>query len=78
MSTAHTKIFTSNRSQAVRLPKNVAFPESVKEIDIVAIGNKRLIIPAGGSWDSWFEALDVTDDFMAEREQPADQIREEF
>ncbi len=78
MSTAHTKIFMSNRSQAVRLPKNVAFPESVKEIDIVAIGNKRLIIPAGGSWDSWFESLDATDDFMVEREQPADQIREEF
>lgn len=76
MPTAHTKVFTSNRSQAVRLPKSVALPESVKEVDIVAIGNKRLITPAGGSWDSWFDGPSVTDDFMVEREQPADQHRE--
>ncbi|HED16185.1 MAG TPA: antitoxin [Gammaproteobacteria bacterium] len=78
MSTSHTKVFTSNRSQAVRLPKNVAFPESVKEVDIVAIGNKRLITPAGGSWDSWFDGPIATDDFMIDRDQPTDQIREVF
>ena len=32
MATAHTKIFKSNRSQAVRLPKDVALPESVVEV----------------------------------------------
>ena len=78
MSTAHTKVFTSNRSQAVRLPKSVALPESVIEVDIVAIGNKRLITPAGGSWDSWFDGPAASDDFMVDREQPEDQQREEF
>ena len=76
MTTAHTKVFKSNRSQAVRLPKNVALPESVREVDIIAIGNKRLIIPSGESWDSWFDGAGVSEDFMTERDQPADQFRE--
>jgi len=78
MKTAHTKLFKSNKSQAVRLPKLVALPESVKEVDIIAIGNTRLIIPAGESWDNWFDAQGVTDDFMEDREQPSDQKREQF
>ena len=78
MATAHTKIFKSNRSQAVRLPKDVALPESVVEVDIVAIGNKRIITPAGGSWDDWFDGPVVSSDFMPAREQPADQEREVF
>lgn len=76
MAIVHTKIFKSNRSQAVRLPKDVALPDSVKEVEIIAIGNKRLITPAGGSWDSWFDGPRVTDDFMTERAQPMDQKRE--
>jgi antitoxin VapB len=76
MTAAHTKVFKSNRSQAVRLPKSVAFPESIREVDIVAIGNTRIITPAGKSWDNWFDSPGVTDDFMLEREQPADQHRE--
>lgn len=76
MTAAHTKVFKSNRSQAVRLPKSVAFPESIREVDIVAIGNTRIITPAGKSWDSWFDSPGVSDDFMLEREQPADQHRE--
>lgn len=78
MGRAHTKVFISNRSQAVRLPKTVALPESIKEVDIIAIGNKRLITPAGGSWDSWFEGPRVSDDFMSGRDQPADQKREKL
>ena len=71
-----TRIFKSNRSQAVRLPKEVAFPESVKDVEITAIGNKRMITPAGQSWDEWFDAPGVSSDFMAERKQPEDQHRE--
>jgi len=75
---AHTRttVFKSNRSQAVRLPRAVAFPESVKHVDVVAVGNKRIVTPAGQSWDDWFDAPGVSDDFMAFREQPEDQIRE--
>ncbi len=76
MPSIHTKVFKSNQSQAVRLPKAVAFPESVTEVEIIAIGSKRLIVPAGESWDSWFDGPTVTDDFITDREQPEDQKRE--
>ena len=71
-------VFQSNRSQAVRLPKAVALPEDVKRVDVVAIGRTRINTPAGESWDSWFDDEGVTAEFMTEREQPADQEREEF
>nr|WP_315445253.1 type II toxin-antitoxin system VapB family antitoxin [uncultured Pseudomonas sp.] len=73
-----TTIFMSNRSQAVRLPKAVAMPGDVKRVEIIAIGRTRVITPAGESWDSWFDGDSVTPDFMADREQPADQDRESF
>lgn len=73
-----TTVFKSNRSQAVRLPKAVALPDDVKQVDIVAIGRTRIITPAGESWDSWFAEGGVTSDFMVTREQPTDQIREDF
>ena len=76
MKPVQTTVFKSNRSQAVRLPKAVALPDSVHRVDVVAIGNTRLITPAGESWDSWFDATGVSDDFMPAREQPDDQERE--
>ncbi|WP_152221357.1 type II toxin-antitoxin system VapB family antitoxin [Pseudomonas sp. SCB32] len=71
-------VFQSNRSQAVRLPKAVALPDDVKRVDVVAVGRTRIISPAGESWDSWFDGEDVSQDFMADREQPAEQEREGF
>ena len=73
MECVKTKIFKSNRSQAVRLPKKVAFSESVSDVEIVAIGKKRIISPVGQSWDEWFDGPGVSSDFMAERHQPDDQ-----
>jgi antitoxin VapB len=73
-----TKIFKSNRSQAVRLPKAVAFSESIKDVEIVAIGKKRIISPVGQSWDEWFDGPGVSSDFMEKRLQPDDQHRESF
>jgi len=49
------------------LPKPVALPDSVKKIDIVVLGNSRLIATAGESWYSWFDGPGVSDDFMRER-----------
>ncbi len=69
-------VFMSNKSQAVRLPKAVALPADVKQVDIVALGRARLIVPAGESWDNWFASPGVTDDFMQTREQPGAQDRE--
>lgn len=78
MTMVHTKVFKSNQSQAVRLPKPVALPESIREVVIVAIGNTRVITPAGKSWDEWFDGPGVSEDFMVTREQPEDQERDSF
>lgn len=72
------RIFKSNQSQAVRLPKPVALPDTVKEVQIIAIGSARLIVPYGDAWSSWFEDEGVSDDFMHDREQPEPQQREEL
>ena len=70
-------VFTSNRSQAVRLPKAVAFPDDVHQVEILKIGRSRLIVPKGKRWDDFFlSGPRVSDDFMAEREQPAAEERE--
>jgi antitoxin VapB len=76
MASVKTKIFKNNRSQAIRLPKEVAFPESVKDVEITAIGNKRVIAPVSQSWDEWFNEPGVSFDFMPVRIQPEDQRQE--
>jgi len=73
---AQSTVFKTNKSQAVRLPKPVALPDSVKKVDIVKLGRSRLITPAGESWDVWFGRKGVSDDFMPEREQPGHQERD--
>ena len=69
-------LFKSNTSQGIRLPKDVALPESIKRVDIIPVGCGRLIVPAGEGLDSWFREEGVTENFMASLEQPADQERE--
>ena len=76
MPSVRTKIFKSNKSQAIRLSKAIAYPESIKNVEIIAIGNKRIITPSGATWDDWFDARGVSSDFMTERKQPEDQTRE--
>jgi antitoxin VapB len=70
-------VFISNRSQAVRLPKAVAFPADMRQVDILKIGRSRLIVPQGKRWDDLFQnGPRPSDDFMAEREQPQAEERE--
>lgn len=71
-------VFKSNASQAIRLPKAVALPESVKRVDIIPVGRGRLILPAGEGWDSWFDQDRVSEDCLLNRDQPEDQEREDF
>ncbi len=73
-----TTVFKNNRSQAVRLPKEVALPDEIKSVDVIAVGNRRIISPAGTAWDDWFEGPGVSDDFMGERDRPEAQRREAF
>ncbi|HEY1779178.1 MAG TPA: type II toxin-antitoxin system VapB family antitoxin [Roseiarcus sp.] len=73
----HSTVFTSNRSQAVRLPKAVAFPEGVHRVDILKVGLSRVIVPQGKRWDDLFlNGSQASEDFMAERRQPAAEERE--
>ena len=75
MTIIHTTMFRNNKTQAVRFPKAVELPDSIKEVEIVAIGNTRIITPVGETWDLWFNGLGASDDFMSDRDQPKDQER---
>lgn len=70
-----TMLFKSNKSQAVRLPKDVAFPDSVREVTIIRDGKRRIIAPAECSWDDFFAAPGID---LGRREQPFAQAREEL
>jgi antitoxin VapB len=74
---SQSTVFTSNKSQAVRLPKAVALPEHVRKVEIIAEGNRRVIVPAGGSWADFFDGPRIDDDFLNERNQPRPQRRDE-
>ncbi len=61
-------LFNNNRTQAVRLPADMRFPEGVKKVMVRAIGQERVIAPAEKSWDSFFLGTKtVSDDFLPER-----------
>lgn len=68
-----TTVFKSNRSQAVRLPRSVAFPDDVKDVTVLREGTRRVIVPANAAWDDFF-AEPGTD--LPDRDQPTVQVRE--
>ena len=74
-----TKLFLSNRSQAVRIPVHLRLPDSVKAVEVRACGQERIISPVGQRWDSFFHGGQaVPDDFMAERASQVQPEREAF
>lgn len=72
------KLFSSNRSQALRIPKALAFPDSVKEVEVVQVGDTLVLRPVAPSWDDFFDSPPATDDFMRERDQGEFETRESF
>ena len=63
------KVFTTGRSQAVRLPKAFRFTE--KELMIKKVGNAVMLYPKGSEWDLMEDALSrFTPDFPPDRDQP--------
>ena len=70
-----TTLFQSNRSQAVRLPKDVAFPEGVRTVTVLRDGKRRIIAPADAAWDDFFDAPGAD---LGERIQPQAQDRGRF
>ena len=67
-------IFTSNRSQAVRIPKALAFPEGVKEVCVIREGKTLRLVPAEGLWDDFFAGEPYPD--FPDRDQPPMQERD--
>jgi len=70
-----TTLFRSNRTQAVRLPKDVAFPDGVKSVTVLREGNRRVIVPSDAVWDYFFSSTGVD---LGVRDQPDAQVRETF
>lgn len=76
---ADSTVFTNNRTQAVRLPAETRFPETVKKVAVRVVGVERIVAPIGATWDSFFDAGRLpTDDFMAERGGQDQAARETF
>jgi antitoxin VapB len=72
-----TVIFKSNKTQAVRLPKDVAFPDDVHEVEIIKVGNSRIVSPVGHRWDSFFsDPGKLSVDFLVDRDQGTFEVRE--
>ena len=69
-------VFISNRSQAVRLPKAVAFSDGVHHVDILKIGRSRTIVPQGKRCDDLFlSGPRASEDFMTDYQRPAVRTR---
>ena len=64
-----TTVFRNNRTQAVRLPKAVALPDDVTEVEIRKVGRSRVITPVGSTWDEWFDNHVPYPDFPERAEQ---------
>jgi antitoxin VapB len=72
-------IYMSNRTQNVRLPADVRFPETVKSVTVRVVGNDRILSPVENTWDSFFLGnAPVTDDFLTERAGDFQSEREAF
>lgn len=70
------RLFRNGQSQAVRLPKEFRFQGD--RVFIKRVGNAVVLIPYQEPWETLYESLDLfSDDFMEDREQPAQQQRED-
>ena len=71
------KIFINGRSQAVRLPKDYRFEGS--EVYVKKIDDIVLLIPKDSAWTVLESGANYfTDDYLADRNQPGIQKREEL
>jgi antitoxin VapB len=57
--------------------KSVDFPDGVHRVEIVKLGQSRLINPVGLRWDDLFlDGPRASDDFMTEHRQPEADVRQ--
>lgn len=67
------RLFQTNRSQAVRLPKSVAFPTGVREVTILRDGTRRVVVSVDAMWDEFFDAPGID---TGRSDQPHGQARD--
>ena len=72
---ARTTLFLSNRSQALRLSKDVAFPQGVTSVTVLRDGNRRVVAPSDALWDDFFDQPGID---LGPRDQPSAQVRDGF
>ena len=71
------KLFKNGQSQAVRLPKE--YRMEGEEVFIKKVGNTIMLIPKSDPWQTFKQAIsEFTEDFMEERNMPADSNRKEL
>ena len=72
---AITRLFRTNRTQAVRLPKDVAFPDD-GEVSVTVEGTARIVTPVHSTWDRFFDSIETDPLDIPDRRQPAPQERD--
>jgi antitoxin VapB len=73
---SRSTVFKNNKTQAIRVPKALAFPDDVKEVEIKREGNNLVVMPIRKtSWAAFFALPRIDDDFLNDREQPPMQER---
>lgn len=72
-----TDIQSNEGRQAINIPENLKINDH--KVYIKKLGNSLYIIPFNQPWESMFDSLgQFSDDFMEDRNQPAQQSRESF
>lgn len=72
-------VFVNNKTQAIRLPVEARFDDGVKRVMIRKVGKERILSPIENTWDSFFLSEDrVSDDFLPERAEQTESVREGF
>ncbi len=70
------KLFQNGQSQAVRLPKSCRLPG--QEVYVKKVGRAVVLLPMDEGFETLFESLaQFSDDFMSEREQPVQPLRDD-
>lgn len=73
------KLFRSNRSQAVRIPKAAEFPPEVTDVEVIVEGDRRVLVPKRKlTWDEYFALRQgISDDFIISDDDlgPLDDIK---
>lgn len=54
--------------QTIRLPENATFPQNIKQVDVIIVGNTRILTPPGERWRLWASRpSQLSEDCFSER-----------